>query len=545
MKKRENRPYQTSIVKEILSKLSKRGVKKVGAFVSCGLGKTHIGCELARIWAAEGKRVLISAYALSEIRDNWFEAVAEYGLINLGDLQVVVPAGKLGLYQKRYPGVFFAKASDLCEKRKVIITLPQSVKKIPFPVDRVLVDEAHEHYQVKSKNGRGRLESIIGSCLSKRGKIVAMTGTGFELVESGDFSLRKKDVEYVVRDMPFAIETGKVMPVEIHMEFFEFPLKSSCYTKSGDLKKSGAKEVAKGLSLSGKGRMVAKSKTAKRLQIEELLDSLAPSKKTLVIVPAGDEINLSVQSKINAYMRKNHGLQSCAVVKTSRQSEAANERAEREFRNNPNVKFMVAVSMCGTGWDFPRLENVVDLSFTRNKKVIIQRMSRACRHHKGKRPRYYFCSDQRAHPADVPVLLAQAVNLTTEEGMLNPLASGDRVKVSKKVLNRVGRALSGRGSGSVELGDIRDYFIGGRPGVNRSGTEIVSVSDIFKSEAKERILEMLHDKFGDLRQKDLCPEKSAELARRINSVAKTVPADTPAYFEALEKTMDEYRSEVA
>lgn len=109
--------------------------------------------------------------------------------------------------------------------------------------------------------------------------------------------------------------------------------------------------------------------------------------KTLIVVPRGDNIWKETYDFINKHFP-------CQVVaKTSHQSAEEIESAESEFRNNKNVRFMVVVDMCGTGWNYKPLEMIIDLTFTKNLKVLIQRLSRLCRLHKGKEPKHISIND--------------------------------------------------------------------------------------------------------------------------------------------------------
>ena len=82
---------------------------------------------------------------------------------------------------------------------------------------------------------------------------------------------------------------------------------------------------------------------------------------------------------------------------------------------------MVVINMCGTGWDFPALDNVVDLTFTKNPKLIIHRLSRAIRKYRGKKiSKYIYCADQSKKEAEVVFYICRALELTTKEGIEIP-----------------------------------------------------------------------------------------------------------------------------
>ena len=99
---RQNRNYQKEVVTEILNNLDRKKIKKVGAFINCGLGKTFIGSDLASAYLKKNKRVVISAYALKEIKETWLNKILDFKLIKATDLQVIVPASDISKYQSKY-----------------------------------------------------------------------------------------------------------------------------------------------------------------------------------------------------------------------------------------------------------------------------------------------------------------------------------------------------------------------------------------------------------------------------------------------------------
>ena len=136
-----------------------------------------------------------------------------------------------------------------------------------------------------------------------------------------------------------------------------------------------------------------------------------------------------------------------AVFVSSRLSDEEQRHNELMFRNSPNTNFMVVVDMCNTGWDFPELNNVIDLTFTKNPAIILQIMSRTIRKADGKtkQPRYIYCADQSKSELEVLFYIGGALELTTEEGIRNydgkvyikkrKMKSGKDLAESGKVLN--------------------------------------------------------------------------------------------------------------
>lgn len=526
--KRQNRKYQKDIVIEIMLYLMKPEIRKVGAFVNCGLGKTFIGADVASLYLKEGKRVVISAYALKEIKETWLNKILDFKLISPADLQVIVPAYDISKYKGKYKDVLFTTQENLVEERRVIIIIPQSVTKLKYPVDLFIIDEIHEYYEVNTLEGDGRLKKIIKEASHSNTKILGLTGTGFEMVEEGEFSKDNSDVAYVIRDLSFALDQKAILPVTISMEYFNFPLEENCYKKSGDLKGSGVKKLSSRLKLNSVGKKVLKSKVSKSLQLDFILDKVEGSNKTLVIVPRGEDLNTSICSYINRYMRNKLNIENSCVMKTSKQKSPLNDQVEKEFRNNPSVKFMVVVDMCGTGWDFENLDNVIDLTFTKNIKLVIQRMSRPCRLSAGKSPHYFFCTDQTKEFWKVPVFLMKCINLTTKDGILNPNEARKEIIYPEDLINQV-ETLEGR-NGSIDLGDIRQYFKDKNPKVGSRGTEIMDIEAFLKKEKGSRYPwhDYVMQKFLNKDKRTL--KKLEELVPELQVAANKIPQESDKFM---------------
>ena len=532
---RQNRNYQKEVVTEILNNLDRKKIKKVGAFINCGLGKTFIGSDLASAYLKKNKRVVISAYALKEIKETWLNKILDFKLIKATDLQVIVPASDISKYQSKYKDVLFTTEKHLSKERKVIITIPQSVKKIKFLVDLFIVDEIHEYYDVGSGNKVGRLKKIIKSCSHKNTKIVGLTGTGFDMVQKGDFSNNNNDVAYVVRDLIFALDQKAILPVKIKMEYFDFQLENSCYKKSGDLSSKGANSVYKKLRLNKFGKEIIRSKISKVLQLDAILSEVVKSKKTLIIVPRGKNLIQSIRSYVDRYMVKNYKLENCVLIKASNQKSYINDEAEREFRNNPKVKFMIVVDMCGTGWDYEKLDNVIDLTFTKNQKLVIQRMSRPCRYSPNKKPVYYFCTDQTKEFYTVPLFFMQCINLMTENGILNPVEAKRKVLYPKKIVNKV-FGLNGN-SGSIDLGDIRQYFVNNDPKISNRDQEVIDMEAFVETFKKGYSWHhYIMEKFVN-KPKSLLPKLYA-LVPEFKKLSKKVPQESDLFMNIVKSKVD-------
>jgi hypothetical protein len=113
------------------------------------------------------------------------------------------------------------------------------------------------------------------------------------------------------------------------------------------------------------------------------------------------------------------------------------KKNEDMFRSkNSKTNFMVVIDKCGTGWDFKDLNNVVDLTFTRNPKVIIQRFARTIRlPDNGTKPisKYIYCYDQTRSTMRVRADLGSALAYMTERGIL---CGGKDLEIPKFILDQ-------------------------------------------------------------------------------------------------------------
>ena len=506
--KKQNYNFQEDIVSEVLLKLKKS--KKVLVAANCGLGKTFIGSSIIRDFVKRGKRVVVSAYSLNEIKISWLEKIIAHNLIQPKDLQVVSNDTSLN---KKYPKIRFVKRSEIDKSIPVTVIIPQSVRKTDLEnVDLFVIDEAHEYLEVED----GKLVGIIKEASHKETRIVGLTGTAHDLLDKEIFNREDPDVDFVIRDIFFALKTKTILPTEVHLEYFEFPIKKEFYKKDGTLNNRGTKLLS--------------SKLFKQLQLKEVLKKCSNSKKTLVIVPRGDKINEALKYFIDSEIDK-----SCTVMKSSKQEDSLNRDAEIQFRKNPNIKFMVVVDMCGTGWDFNELDNVIDLTFTKNRKLIIQRMNRPCRYFEGKKPRYFYCTDQSKHSYEAPLTIMECFNLMTYEGITNPLKASREIMVDEKMLEAISETIClGKRRGSFCFGDIQKYFRNGKPRVSQHKTLVFNQ---FKNSEGLYPWQVWSLSLVGKNKKDYPKERLNRVREYLSNLKNTIPENSDLFLDKAKEAL--------
>jgi superfamily II DNA or RNA helicase len=375
-------PHQIEIFewfKECLNPALKNKILRFIINAMCGVGKTHIAQLIIYYFLVQGKRVLFLTYTRNELREQTYKRCMEDGII-----------------PKEYIGIFKTDKKEI--EKFLIITIPQTIRNFLFPYkfDLIIIDEAHEYLETKDKKSAQTLKKIIALNSHKNTVIIGLTGTAFEIMLEGKFfDIKNDQVAYKIYDSLMALEDGIISNININAIYVNFELKNEAYKKDGEL--------------SSIGQEVLKDKLINALKANKLIPTL--SGKTLMICA-----KISDAESLSAYINSTFGNgKTISLCKTSNQDDLFG--IDLEFKNHPGIQFLIVVGMCGVGWDFPGLMNVVDLTFTINPKLIIQRFSRAVRKCEGKEPNYYYVADERKTPLMVRNLLFHALYLTTKKGI--------------------------------------------------------------------------------------------------------------------------------
>jgi superfamily II DNA or RNA helicase len=411
---------------------------RVLLYALCGVGKTILALSVIEDIVKSGKRVAVSTYGRAEIRKHWYEKIKNYSSDLLKDLQIV--CSKEDAVKLNKLKIHAVSNGEVSDTKLFTIFIPQTINPDSNTTvnsidpnsklgkfDYIIIDEAHEFLETsRADNEDGRLKRIINTYSHKKTKYLGLTGTGFELIQEGKFFHKS---ELVIYDVVDALGDKAIVNCESSVEYFKFTLPSDCYNSSEELTARGAKRIDNFFrkdGLNNKGKNLLKKRSFFSKKIESLLGEIKKGEKVLVILPKG--LNC-IEGIANTISMCDKG---AAVIKNSKIDKNLRDSNEEEFKNSPKTNFLLVVDMCGTGWDFPKLDVVIDLTFTRNPKVMIQRLARGIRTFDSKiKSRYIYAVDQSVGAQKAQFYLARAMMLTARSQILG----GDINRVNLSLLN--------------------------------------------------------------------------------------------------------------
>jgi len=444
------RDYQEKILTEIIEKFKTRSKGLLSA--CCRTGKTIISLFLVRHYIKQGKRVAVCTYNKKEIRSQWISSILKSKIIPANSFQVVCAARDIADYIEA--GIPAVSNGNVYNKKPVTLFIPQSISEDNNmgKFDYIIIDEAHEHLDVDKKLSKvQQLKTIIKKYSKKTTKILGLSGTGFELLKKGSFFEDSPQTFTVIYDMPEALNQGIITDCDISVEYFNFTLKNEFY-KSNEINKKGVDYLK--TNINARGKRLLKSAPLKATKLKEVLDKAHG--KTLVIVPQKMEEHIT--NLINLLKGPDS-----AVSKTSRLSADEQRKNEAQFKNSPITNYMVVIRMCGVGWDYPELETVIDLTFTKSPKALIQWMSRVLTNHdiKTKKiPKYIYCADQSKSEFEARYYIHVALYLTTKEGILSYKDVDDfrDIEVYMKAEKMLSGKELGESEATIEIDSINNIF---------------------------------------------------------------------------------------
>lgn len=516
MQKTEDRwAFQDDLVEESIEILQKK--KRLALLLSPGTGKTVTALKIARKFIDAGKRVGVSTFSRNEIKTHWIQEIIEHGFFDAKEVQIIASCKDMKSYQGLPRDIATNLIDDVDTKRPLTLFIPQTIngKKVG-KFDLIIVDEAHQFLEVEG----GILQALITKSSKKDTKLIALTGTGHDLISSGTFDRKDPDVGVIIRDVPFAIKGKRILPVDIDICYFDFALNKKCYTRQGDL--------------NGVGKSVLKSDFATSMKINTILNHIKNKKKTLIICSPGTDTNVFIHDLLNDREKG-----SC-VIKSSYLSRDHNDVSEHLFRTDPKVKYMAVVAMAGIGWNFAKLDCVLDLSFSRNVKLMIQRMGRSCRYYAGKKPSYVYCSDNSRPAYDAHLLIGEALALMREDGILNyemlKIAyDEEKVKSSRNSYQR---------NEIISLGSIARFFKGAEPNVKMhhlNTLSIITLDHLRRNKGRKPAYhDYLHRFWRKMVNKRLLADynKNDKLKNYIKELKKTVPEYSDLFQIRIEKFIE-------
>jgi superfamily II DNA or RNA helicase len=434
------KPFQGILKKKM--HLGFRRNNKVLVNALCGTGKTLLAESLIEDIVAEGKRVAISTYSVMDIRKQWYEKIEQYSSDLIKHTQIVV--SKADFAKNRDRSLPLVCNGNISNKKLITIFIPQSIKSHMGIFDYIIIDEAHEYLDKGTQ-----LKEIIKNHSHKNTKFLGLTGTGHELIGAERFF---EGSELVIYDMLTGLRDGAVNKCEFHIEAFKFELPKNCYKKN-ELNNTGCSRVKRAF-INKRGKKLLKEPSYVAAKLTSLINNVKG--KTLVVIPHGRGLEKLICNHINVEIGKNREV---AVYKTTSLDQLTIDRNEAKFRKmDSGYDFMVVKDMCGTGWDFPELLNVIDFTFTKNPGVMVQRAARAIRkvnpnessYKKPGTSGYYYCIDQTKSINETAWFISYAMSLTIEM-CFRGYQSGALKGVPRDIFDKILDGLSGYKKDSIKF----------------------------------------------------------------------------------------------
>jgi len=355
--------HQTECVKEMQEELQAHK----GLFLSwyTGAGKTNIIGQYCKEYLQKNPthKIGISCYLTTEIRDQMFERLEEFGL---GEESQIL----------------FAQTQ--IEISKNIYTFnPQAVfnkeKNIKF--DLLIIDECHAGMQITSK----MLNAIMINWMKRGCKIILASATPWDIIAQKRFS----KFPVLKRSLEQGLSDGQVSDVRFHVERLNIEFEETDFSRVGDLK---MKSIEARLS---------QIKSISHGKVENIIRRYDKElgNKILVICPPGNQgeiaRDLATNFKGLAFLQRHHW---ASATKSKKQTVKGINLDTgmnlKRFKEEKGQRFLFVLKKCQVGFDMPELTSIIDLTMTRNIKILAQRHGRLARKYAKKTKRYFYVLDK-------------------------------------------------------------------------------------------------------------------------------------------------------
>jgi superfamily II DNA or RNA helicase len=305
-------PHQRKLAGEVLADL--RAGKDEVLLAACpGFGKTEVAIWLVRELLREGrvKRALVSAHGTRVLRSNFEDRLR-------------------------------LRAPDLLSSGKVKVVLPHQWESVEGRFDLVVVDEAHEFYEVDG----GMVERLIKRVGAKQ--VLLATGTPSPFIRRG-----LKPHAFALREL---MEAGWASDVQVVLARSAYRVKESDWNEDGDLK------------------------TALRLPPKATEQTLGD-----VVADLRGRVDLAKGKTIIACRDVEMARQVSKCLKRTSTQHTVSDHEEdpdslnvRSFRGGA-CPVLVVVRRATLGFDMPTLSAFIDVTCSRNPDRIFQMCCRLVR----------------------------------------------------------------------------------------------------------------------------------------------------------------------
>lgn len=320
-----------------------------------GAGKTNVFLTLCKEYIEENPNIKIgiSCYFTMEVRDQVYERTKELGIQDKAQLL----SCDRGL-------------APIDKTKNIFIFAPQSLAytKPDIKFDLFIVDEGH----AGMAEDCSLIRNIRQACCKKTTKTLIVSATPWDTLALKEFA----GIPVHKRPLDLGLQDGLAADFDFYAEEAQIEFSEEDFTRKGDLNRSVAIrsfQILKSACLGKMGNIVTKH--SKRL-----------GKKVLVICPPGNSAEIAW-----ALAHEFGGLvfiqrpQIAGMFDDTSQNLALFKEGE--------TRFLFVINKCQVGFDMKELDSVIDLTMSRNVRVLAQRMGRISRNN-GKRKSYFYVYDK-------------------------------------------------------------------------------------------------------------------------------------------------------
>jgi len=363
MDKFKLRDYQIKAVKDILHNFKKHNSQILSFYT--GAGKTEIFFEVINKILAKDPNAKIG------VSCHWFLGVKMQTYERAKDKV----SGKVFLVDRHKK---IAKTSNVYFFNPSLMIRRDN----KFKFDYMIVDEFHYGYSEKVKG----FEMMFDKWCKPSTKYLFVSAT-----PQRSLGLKRTiDAPIVSRGLDDGYKIDKaVSDFDFNFQRIDIKVKSKDVNKFKNLKEEF---------------IAANFKLLTELYMKTLKDFIeknALGDKVLICVPGGDSCRIA--QVLAGYLRS-IGEGAIAVTQFT-------NKTEFDFKDNPGIRFAIVVNKCQEAFDFPELSDVVDLTMTRNIRLLTQRIGRLARKHPEiDNKKYWYLFDESISPMQAEWLYVAAID---------------------------------------------------------------------------------------------------------------------------------------
>lgn len=370
---------QERVVREIVRNFRKEKTQCLAWYT--GSGKTNIYIAICEQMLKKNPKAMIgvSAYLTTEIRDQIYQRFCQFGM---ADRTFVIDSP-----------VKQEKGSN------IIVFNPQGmVTDIPnVTFDLLIIDEAH----VGTDEHCVMLKKIMAKTCNKKTRLLLGSATPWDTLALKEF----RDAKIYKRSLDQGLKDGLITDFNFVAEEAMIDFMDEEFNRRGDLKAEVIQKKMKVL----KSTCIGKMNHIIKKYDKQLGD------KVVVICPPGNasEIASSMAKEFGglAFLQRKSGLHKRdRGIDTREIEDTAGNLAK--FQEDADVRFLFVVNKCQTGFDYKEMTSVVDMTMTRNVKLLMQRTGRIARKNGNVEKNYFYVYDRALGPERLEWLIMTMVDLS-------------------------------------------------------------------------------------------------------------------------------------